>query len=177
MCLSRGDTERAVEYFQQAVEISPNPVPARLRLAEVYEAHGQGTKAATTYEEVLTLDPEQPLALNNLAYYYVEQDEKLDRALELAEKLAEAELNDPFVLDTMGWVYHRAGRHEEAIQYLQEASRSRTETGMIAYHLGEALRAANRRQDAEDAFQKALTLPLPPDVEQKVRTALQGLRQ
>ncbi len=66
-------------------------------------------EARKLYEHALSLDPQMPVAANNLAWDYAERGQNLDVALNLAQT-AKAKLpNTAAVSDTLGWVYYKKG--------------------------------------------------------------------
>ena len=62
---------------------------------------------------------------------------------------------DPFILDSMGWIQYRLGNYDLAIDYLQKALAKR-EDAEIAAHLGEVLWAVGQQQRAEAVWTQAL---------------------
>ena len=76
------------------------------------------------------------------------------------------------VLDTLGWVYYRLGRYEEARRAIEEASRLLPEDEVIFEHLGDVLAALGKTAAAKAAYQRVLDLK--PD-NQVVRDKLQRL--
>ncbi|ARM30394.1 hypothetical protein B9H02_02445 [Prosthecochloris sp. HL-130-GSB] len=97
------------------------------------------SKAA--YASVLEIDPDNPLALNNLAYMMAEQDEQLDLALEYATKAVEFEPDNPVFLDTLGWVLYKQQKYERAKLYLEKAATLDPSEPEIRLHLDKVLDA------------------------------------
>ena len=63
--------------------------------------------------------------------------------------------NDFYILDSMGWILYRLGRHDEAIVYLQKAISIRQDPE-IAAHLGEVLWVKGDRDAAKKVWETAL---------------------
>ena len=63
--------------------------------------------------------------------------------------------DDPFILDSMGWVRFRRGDVPAALKYLERAYAIRADAE-IAAHLGEVLWSVERREDANRLFDEAL---------------------
>ena len=76
------------------------------------------------------------------------------------------------ILDTLGWVYYRLGRFEEARKAIEEARRLLPEDEVILEHLGDVLTALGKLAAARAAYQESLDLK--PD-NQAVRDKLQRL--
>jgi uncharacterized protein HemY len=63
--------------------------------------------------------------------------------------------DDPFVLDSMGWLQYRLGNNAESIRLLKRALDIRGDAE-IAAHLGEVLWVTGDRHEAESVWTRAL---------------------
>ena len=63
--------------------------------------------------------------------------------------------DDFYVLDSMGWVLYRLGRHEEAITYLRRAFEASGDPE-VAAHLGEVLWVTGDKKAAREIWDAAL---------------------
>ncbi|MEJ2201832.1 MAG: tetratricopeptide repeat protein, partial [Desulfuromonadaceae bacterium] len=106
--------------------------------------------------QVIELDPDHAEALNFLAYCFAEQNENLSEALELAERALQLK-PEGHVIDTLGWVYFKLGRFEQAREQLEKAARRLPEDAVVRQHLGDVYRALGLTDLARAAYQKALT--------------------
>ena len=66
------------------------------------------------YEQALKISPDDPLLLNNYAYFLAEGDRDLKKALKMAEKVMETDGENPTYIDTYAWVLYKMGRYREA---------------------------------------------------------------
>src|SRR5207247_5539831 len=87
-------------------------------LGDFYLAGKQNEAAAHVLEQAIELDPENADALNNLAFLLAEDLNAPERALPYAERLPRLRPKDPAILDTVGWVYFKAGNDDKAREYL-----------------------------------------------------------
>jgi len=78
-------------------------------------------------------------------------------ALTLIEQALALQPNDPFFLDSLGWVYYRMGDLEKAERYLQEATNLQTDPEFLA-HLGEVLWQRGNQRKAKKIWQQGLKL-------------------
>jgi predicted Zn-dependent protease len=62
--------------------------------------------------------------------------------------------NDPFIMDSLGWVLFRQGKQQEALAVLEKAYGLRADPE-IAAHLGEVLWTVGRRDDAARLLKEA----------------------
>lgn len=100
---------------------------------------------------VMALKPDQSAAYNALGYSLADRGMRLPEARQLIMKAMELTPNDPFLIDSMGWVEYRMGNLEEAVEWLRQAYRSRPDTE-IAAHLGEVLWMSGRRDEARGVW-------------------------
>jgi tetratricopeptide (TPR) repeat protein len=91
-------------------------------LASCYDALGFRRKSARLYEIILTLDPENVLMMNNLAFVLATEGIELPRARAMAVKALAAEPSNAGYLDTFGWVLFRLGEYEKARKTLEKAA-------------------------------------------------------
>jgi tetratricopeptide (TPR) repeat protein len=109
-----------------AREAERHPADLRLQqeLAMLYHELGDVVKARRAYERVLAIDPDQPAALNNLAWLLVTAPdasaEDRREGMNLAKRAVAAERSAVF-LDTLAEAYWVNGFHEEAARAAREA--------------------------------------------------------
>ncbi len=108
---------------RQLIESSEN-IEIYKALAYVYHRRKNLAKAQWTYENILRLNPDNGLALNNLAWILATaQDTTLldyPRALKLAKRAVEIE-RSPTFLDTLAEAYYVNGLYDQALQTIKEA--------------------------------------------------------
>jgi len=105
--------------------------------------------------KLIQLKPDNAHAYNALGYSYVERREHLPEALKLIKKAVELAPEDPFIMDSLGWVYYRMGNLSEGLNYLNLAFATRPDPE-IAAHLGEVLWVQGAKDNAKDIWRSAL---------------------
>lgn len=105
--------------------------------------------------KVIALKPEHAHAHNALGYSLADRAMRLDEAQALIERALELAPDDPFILDSLGWVYFRRGDLDSALKHLERAYAMRNDAE-IAAHLGEVLWNLSRRDDADRLLNEAL---------------------
>ena len=87
-------------------------------LGDLYYSNKNYAETIKAYEHAINISPDNPHALNNLAWLYATCDEKRFRdpiqAVELAQKAAERK-KAPHILDTLAESYYVTGLFEEAV--------------------------------------------------------------
>jgi len=103
---------------------NPNDVLHLQRLAMFYHKRGDLRETIKLYERVLSLDENQPIALNNLAWILVTVNEAelrdKKRALALAQKAVALE-RSPVFLDTLAESLYANGFAPAAVETIKEA--------------------------------------------------------
>ncbi|HET6757250.1 MAG TPA: hypothetical protein VFH21_06530, partial [Burkholderiales bacterium] len=80
---------------------------------------------------------------------------RLDEAQQLIETALQLAPEDPFIMDSMGWVHYRRGNVDQGLQFLQRAFSSRPDPE-IAAHLGEVLWVSGKKREAQKIWREAL---------------------
>ena len=139
------------------------------------ESQGNLAKAKNYYEASLHLDPNQPVAANNLAYRMILDGESIDVVLPLAEKGRLGMPDSPNTADTLGWAYYQKGSYQSARNLLESAIQGEPDSAAIQYHLGMTYRKLQDKHNAQLHLKKALYLTHDPQTAKDVREALQNL--
>lgn len=105
---------------------------------------------------ILQDDPKNVHALNALGYTLADRTERFREAQELLQQAIALKPDDPFILDSIGWLQYRMGKNAEAIKYLKRAVELRPDAE-IAAHLGEVLWVMGNRNEAESVWNRALS--------------------
>lgn len=109
----------------------------------------------TDLRAILKQDPKNVNALNALGYTLADRTVRYSEAQALLTQALELKPEDPFVLDSMGWLHYRTGNNDEAIKLLKRALTIRSDAE-IAAHLGEVLWVTGDRGEAESVWTRAL---------------------
>jgi Flp pilus assembly protein TadD len=106
---------------------------------------------------VVRARPNDPAALNALGFTLADHTKSLGRARKLIERAHAASPKNPAILDSLGWVYYRQGKHAEALAFLK-AAYTDDHDGDIAAHLGEVLWQVGQRDEAQRVWSEASAL-------------------
>lgn len=124
----RGELAAAAGHYQLATELEPRNSYFRLNLGNALLKQHLSIEAAAAYRHALEIEPENADAMNNLASAYVELGANLDEAAQLCQR---AESLRPshraYYLDTLGSVYLREGRTQQAIDAFELALAATTD--------------------------------------------------
>ena len=114
-------------------------------------------KCYDAYDRSLALRPDNPMVLNNYAYFLTLAGRDLERALAMSEQANALEQGNSTYLDTYAWILYRLGRYDEAKRAMQQAlSLDRSESPTLQFHYGDILAAMGEYFMAEIYWRKAL---------------------
>jgi cellulose synthase operon protein C len=161
--LQLGATDQALALYQQAIKDNPKEIRFYILSGELYEAKQDWDHAKTMYQQALALQPDQPLASNNLAYVLLQQGGNVDLALSMAQTARRGMPDSPNAADTLGWAYYQKGIYQSAIDQFRESLRliekqSAPDDAAVHYHLGLAYQKANQLALARQQLEKALKI-------------------
>ncbi len=156
--IGRGDRIAARRALEQVSELAPNAVPAHILLAELYTIAGEAELAAESYKKILAVQPNNAVALNNLAYDMAVREKKPAEALPLARKAQALAPQDPTILDTVGWLEYLSGNTAQAAKLLVLAAKAAPGNSEIRLHTAFALSSQGARGAAESELAEALRL-------------------
>jgi len=135
-------------------------------------------EAEADFQRALSLNPEQPLVLNYLAYSWVELGQNLPEARRMLERAVELRPNDGNIADSLGWALFKLGDFPGAVRWLEKAVELESQSSVINDHLGDAYWAQGRRREALFQWRRALVLGPEgdegPKIEAKITNGLAG---
>jgi len=158
IAVSKGQTQAAIDDYKRALGSNPRDVRLYVALGGVLEAQNQWQEAQTNYQKALDIQPDYPVAANNLAYLMLTHGENLNVAFTLAQTARKGLPNLPNSADTLGWAYYNQGVYSAAIDLFQEAIKGDPKNASYHYHLGMAYEKQAKNALANKEFQVALQI-------------------
>jgi putative PEP-CTERM system TPR-repeat lipoprotein len=149
-----GKEKEAQARASQWLKEHPNDPMISMYLADRSLASKDFKPAIALLEGVLKQNPNNPVALNNLAWAY--QQEKDPRALSTAEQAFKLAGDNPGVMDTLGWMLVEQGNTTRAVPLLQKASGMAPNSPEIRYHLAVSLNKSGDKQGARKELTQLL---------------------
>jgi tetratricopeptide (TPR) repeat protein len=173
--VQRGQVANAVGAWEQWSKAHPNDAGPYAILGTLEEARGNVGKAEDYYKKSLQIQPQQPIAANNLAYRMLENGENADVALTLAQTARSAMPNSPDTADTLAWAYYYKGTYSFARDLLEDAIKTNPNNAAMQYHLGMVYSKLSDKSDAVVHLKKAVSLAPDSPEGKGAKVALQGL--
>ncbi|MBU6467580.1 MAG: tetratricopeptide repeat protein [Betaproteobacteria bacterium] len=152
-----GDLQGAFNLIDHALKHQPENVNMLYEQAILADRLNRFDVVQDNLKRVIALRPNYAQAYNALGYSMTERGIKLDEAKRLIEKALTITPDDPFILDSLGWVNYRLGNNVDALHALKQAY-AMQEDPEIAAHLGEVLWKSDNQDEARTIWQKSLLL-------------------
>ncbi|HEY0546268.1 MAG TPA: tetratricopeptide repeat protein [Pyrinomonadaceae bacterium] len=174
-----GRGTEAVEAARKAIALAPAERPdlsvaALITLSSAQERAGDVKGAEESLRQVLAKDPDNATALNNLGYFLVEHDERLNEALEMIQRAVKADPTNPSFLDSLGWAYFKLGQFDMAERNIADAARRDTSSATIHEHLGDVYQKQGKTVQARAAWQKSLQFLNEGEQASRIKSKLNG---
>ena len=144
----------AMRLLEDALELYKNNIDLLYELAMLAEKNQQFDLMESTLRKVIQLAPDSQHAYNALGYSLADRNLRLQEAYDLIKKALSLAPEDPFIMDSMGWVEFRLGRLEKAEELLKRAFAIKADPE-IAAHLGEVLCVLGREEEAKKLWRNA----------------------
>jgi len=114
-----GKTNDADALAERWLKAHPNDAGFLFYLGDAAQTQGNGTSAEKRYRQALAVEPDQVLALNNLAMLLVQQ--KKPGAVALAERAVKAAPDQPALLDTLAQALASEDKLSQAVETQRRA--------------------------------------------------------
>jgi len=151
-------TDEAVQEYERLLEKNPKVVSPHMMLGMIAEQRKDVQEAQMHYRKILEVQPTFSPAANNLAWLMAEHGGNLDEALSLAKNARAQQSTNPFIADTLGWIYYKKNAYVKALSLLQDAAEKLPENPVVQYHFGMAQFEKGDRVKAKKALEGAFQL-------------------
>ena len=131
----------------------PNDIPTSLALAGLDIEANKLAEAERRLHNVLQLQPNNPVALNNLSWIYQTRGDP--RAKALAQRAYFLAPNGASA-GALGWILTVSGEPDRGLVLLKEAARQLPNDTTVQYHLAYAFNAAGEKDKAETVLRSVL---------------------
>jgi tetratricopeptide (TPR) repeat protein len=125
LALAENDSITANRYIEKYISVkkenSSSEADIATSIAQIYSEAGMLDKAEEYNRKALSLDPENPMRLNVLAYFLIDKDRNISEGLELVEKALQLRPDAYNYLDTKGWGLYKQGKYKEALEFLEKS--------------------------------------------------------
>lgn len=125
-------------------------------LSHFYSAAGDFDASTASLQRILAIMPDHIGANNDLGYFWVDAGLRLADAEKMIQKAIENEPNNSAFLDSLGWLYYKQGRFNDAVVQLTKAlSLPGGNEPEVIQHLADALYRVGRTTEAVERWRQA----------------------
>ena len=149
-----GRSDEAYALLEASLAKQPDNPELLYETALTAERQGKPQVLEKHLKHLLKLKPDHAHALNALGYSLAERNIRLAEAHKLITQALVLAPQDPFIMDSMGWVLFRQGKLPESLKTLEAAYGIKADPE-IAAHLGEVLWTMGRKDDASRIMNEA----------------------
>ena len=147
--LEDGDYDSAIDVYKRIIEKEPENQSALFWLGYLYERTGNIDPAIDVWTSLVKINPQHSNALNSLGYMYAEKGINLEKAEELVKKALANEPDSPAFLDSLGWIYYKQGKYNDALYYIKKAAEG-LDDPVIYDHLADIYEKLGRSDKAKE---------------------------
>ncbi|MAX85398.1 MULTISPECIES: tetratricopeptide repeat protein [Thalassolituus] len=155
--IKAGRQQEAFESVSIALKAEPEDTNLRYTRAMLAERLGNMALLESDLRQIIEQNPDHAEALNALGYSLANKTDRFDEAEPLIERAIALQPDNPAIIDSLGWLYFREGKLNEAGPLLLDAW-NRMNDHEIAAHLGEWYWATGDKESAYDIWAKGLEL-------------------
>ncbi|TFH33499.1 MAG: tetratricopeptide repeat protein [Bacteroidia bacterium] len=123
--------------------------------ADIFYRQEKFDESFSRFESALAINGDDPLILNNYAYFLSEQDRDLEKAEKMIMKCLKTERNDTY-LDTYAWVLYKLRKFRQAEDIMKEIFIRKISDAELMEHYGFILKARGNFKDALNYFKSAI---------------------
>jgi tetratricopeptide (TPR) repeat protein len=149
-----GRHAEAFAFLAKALEVQPDQPELLYETALTAEKLGYVDVMERHLLRLIALKPDSAQAYNALGYSLADRNLRIDEAAQMIDKALSLTPDDPFILDSKGWVLFRQGKPVLALEALQKAYAQKPDAE-IAAHIGEVLWALGRSGEALAVWREA----------------------
>jgi tetratricopeptide (TPR) repeat protein len=172
----KGDVNGAIETFRRASQAAPTDTKPLLELGLLMDGTGRRDQAKPIYEQILKIQPDHPIALNNLAYIKAEEGVDLDSAITMVQRALQKAPTSTNIKDTLGWIYIKKNLSDDAVRVFKDLVTAEPNNPAFHYHYGMALLQKGDRPAAKRELEIAIQDKPSKDDATKIRELLAANR-
>jgi tetratricopeptide (TPR) repeat protein len=153
---SEGKMPDAIQYFQKALDLSPDHLVALVNLGNAYRQQRRWDDARTTFERATAIGPNDPEANYGLAMVFAQQNDT-DRAYRFLQKALILRPAYPEALNNLGILYLRTKQRDRAVSTFEECIRVAPEFNQSYLNLARVYAIEGTPEKARNVLLKLLT--------------------
>jgi len=163
----RGNPEQALQTYASGAQANPKQVVFYLLAGSIYQGKHDWEHAKQQYQKALEVQPENPVASNNLAYVMLQEGGNVDVAFAMAQTARRQLPDNANSADTLGWAFYHKHVYTSAINLFKEALKKEPDNALYNYHLGLAYAKSGQTALARQQLERVVKIkPDFPEIDQ-----------
>jgi tetratricopeptide (TPR) repeat protein len=150
------DHSTAENIIRNGLKAVPGNTRLMFQLGVVLDAEGNTDEAIKIMERIISKNPDHANALNFVGYTLADRNTQLDRALVLISRADKLEPDNPFIMDSLAWVYFRMGKKNKAWDEIKRAVSMLDKEAELWEHYGDIARSLGKKKSARKGYLNAL---------------------
>ena len=154
--------KKAIKFYTEIIEMIDDNSEIKsdvlYRRGASYERIGKYKEADQDLFHSLEINPDDAYVLNYLAYSWLERNYKINEAIDMLETAYEAESDDPYIIDSIGWAYFLIDDYIKAEKFLKRAVELMPDDPIVNDHYGDILWKLNRKIQARYFWSNVLKM-------------------
>jgi tetratricopeptide (TPR) repeat protein len=167
----------ALDALAKAEQLSTKPddkAAVQFLRGDLYQRQKMFDQAEAEFRKVLATtsptDPQAAATLNYLGYMNADRGVKLEESLNYVKQAVTFEPNNGAYLDSLGWVYFKLGKYDQAEENLTKAEAHMNSDPTVQEHLGDLYQKTGRLKLAAAHWERSVqewnkTVPAEQDTE------------
>ncbi len=152
--------DEALAQLDEVIRRQPKQIPPYIVAGDIWLRQGKFDKARSYYEAARKQDPDSLLAQNSLARLWAEEGNHLDEAMATIQGLQHKFPDDPYLSDTLAWIYYLKGIYPSALPLLKRSVEQQPNNALFRFHLGMAYAGVGETNLSRQELEAALKLGL-----------------
>ncbi len=152
----------AIKYYTKIIETLDDDSDLK---SDLFYRRGASYERINDYENsdkdllnALKITPDDAYILNYLAYSWLERNYKISEAIMMLERAYEAENDDPYIIDSIGWAYYLINDFIKAEEFMKRAVELMPDDPIVNDHYGDILWKLNRKIQARYFWKNVLKM-------------------
>lgn len=150
----------ALHYYQSALELNPEDLEIRYKVASLYESLEEVEQAVPHFLKILEKSPEHPEALEiyNILGMFFQENNQLEQALEYYKQGLKIEPEASELYNNIGSVFEAQNDLDQAIEYYLLALKHNPDIVEARYNLGFCYQNQGKVEQALASYEKVLKM-------------------
>jgi len=170
------DFSLAARLYKGELKKDPNNMEILRALADIYVKSGEDEKAIPYYENLLTFNAHDVMAMNSLGAIY-RRLKQYDKSIDILTKALDEDEKTAVINYTLGFTYKDMGNQEDAIECFENVITENPNDVLAYNHLGVIYTSLKEYAKAEATFRRGLQIdPNHPIIQYNLAHTYEGLK-